>query len=112
MSMIAFLGFFLCTLQAFVCRCTALGMLALICLISSLQFAATVEQSWWIRALTGLIPMTMLGFLICRTGQLDALYLGRISEYRFVIIEASVMFILHLINLFPERRQDIHQYDT
>lgn len=109
MAMIAFFGFFLCALQAYVCRCTILGMLAVTCLVSSIQLAATSEQNWWVRILTGLIPMTMLCILIYRSFGLDMLYLGRISEYRFAIVEASLIFLLHIISLFPERKGDIHE---
>ena len=109
MAIITFFGFFLCVMQAVFCRCTILGMLAVICLILSIQIATTENQRWLVRFLTGLIPMIMFGILIYRACYLDMLYLGRISEYRFAIVEASVMVILQIVSLFPDRKGDIHE---
>ena len=109
MDMIAFFSFFFCIMQAVVCRCTILAMLAVICLVLSIQIAVTKNLHWLVRILTGLIPMIMFGILIYRACHLDMLYLGRISEYRFAIVETSIMVILQIVSLFPNRKGDLHE---
>lgn len=102
MWFISFLAFFFIALQAIVCKCDLLGMLAALCLLSSFVMLGAPEMRWWLRILVSAIPVTLLCILVYWAGWLDMLYLGRISEYRYAGIEASAIIILHFLALLPE----------
>ena len=102
MAFIAFLAFFFISLQALVCKCDILGMLAALCLISSIFMACAPKMRWWLRILTAAVPVTLLCILVYWAGWLDMLYLGRISEYRYAGIEASAIIVLNFLALLPE----------
>ena len=90
MWFISFLAFFFIALQAILCKCDILGMLAALCLLSSFIMLVAPEMRWWLR------------ILVYWAGWYDMLYLGRISEYRYAAIEASAIIVLHFLALLPE----------
>ena len=102
MAFISFLAFFFIALQAIICRCDILGLLAALCLLSSITIECTSSLRWWLRILVASIPITLLCILVYWAGWLDMLYLGRISEYRYAGIEAAAIILLHFLALLPE----------
>lgn len=102
MWVVSFLAFFFIALQAIICKCDLLGMLAALCLLSSFVMVGAPDMRWWLRVLVSAIPVALLCILVYWAGWLDMLYLGRISEYRYAAIEASAIIILHFLALLPE----------
>ena len=102
MAFVAFFAFFFISLQTLICKCDILGMLAVLCLLSSIFMACAPQMRWWLRILTAAIPVTLLCILVYWAGWLDMLYLGRISEYRYAGIEASAVIVLNFLALLPE----------
>lgn len=106
MAAIVFLVFFVSALQAMICRSMILGMLALVCLLSSILLQCVEERPRWVRLLAVTVPIILLSIIIQRAGWYDALYMGKIAQYRVAAINAALLIGGHILFLMPKSSKE------
>ena len=101
MDVIIFLAYLIIAIQSIVCKCTSLAVLSALCLVSLFFIVAAPSLPGWLRFLIGTFVIGLLGGFMWDALRQNALYLGRISEYRYVALEAGIVLLLNVLALLP-----------
>lgn len=109
MELIMALAFCATAIQGIMCRCDLLGILGAVCFLSSLLLAFYPYIARWAKIMGSVFIIVFLALIIYYAGWLDQLYLGNISEYRFVAIEAALALILNAFAFIPVKKKDVLQ---